>query len=105
MATTYSEIIGFLNEEGIGYTDLRKKGEDGIAIGSTSSRDDDKPEYVIIKIDEDGEFVHFYEPQRYVYEGGEHKEEVLQTLLEIQGESKMLQWEYNPDNGDVRACV
>lgn len=60
---------------------------------------------VFIRLDENGEFIHFYEPQRYKYANGEHKEKVLETLLAIQWESKMLQWEYDPKDGEIRACI
>jgi len=32
MATTYEEIIGYLNEEGLDFTDLREKGKDALAL-------------------------------------------------------------------------
>jgi len=104
VATTYEEMIGFLNEEKMGFKDLREKGE-GIALGFTSGPDDDMPEHVFIKLDENGEFVHFFEPQRYKYLDGAHKEKVFQTLLAIQFETKMLQWEYDPRDGEIRACI
>jgi len=105
MATTYEEIIGYLNEEGLRFTDLREKGKDGLALRFASGPDDDMPEVVFIRLDENGEFIHFYEPKRYRYAEGEHKEKVLQTLLVIQWESKMLQWEYDPNDGEIRACI
>jgi len=105
MATTYEEIISYLNEEGLGFTDLREKGKDALALRFASGPDDDMPEVVFIRLDENGEFIHFYEPERYRYAEGEHKEKVLQTLLAIQWESKMLQWEYDPNDGEIRACI
>ncbi len=105
MATTYEEIIGFLNEEEIGFADLRESETKAIVVRFTKGEDDDMPETVFIKLDEKGEFVHFYEPQRYKYADGEYKEKVLETLLAIQWESKMLQWEYDPRDGEIRACI
>jgi len=105
MATTYEEIITFLNEDELGFTDLREKGKDGLALRFVKGEDDDMPEFVIVRLSENGEFVHFYEPQRYKYAQGEHKEMVFQTLLAIQYESKMLQWEYDPRDGEIRACI
>ena len=105
MATTYEEIIGFLNEEEIGFTDLRESDAKAIVVRFTNGEDDDMPETVFIKLGENGEFVHFFEPQRYKYAEGEHKGKVLETLLAIQWESKMLQWEYDPQDGEIRACI
>ncbi|RME56210.1 hypothetical protein D6779_10940, partial [Candidatus Parcubacteria bacterium] len=104
MATTYDEIIGYLEEEGLKFTDLRDENA-GLVIVFAKSEDDDKPEKVVIKLDENGEFVHFFEPMRYKYLDGEHKEKVLETLLAIQWESKMLQWEYDRNDGEIRACI
>jgi len=105
MATTYEEMIGYLNEEGLGFNDLREDGKDGLALRFVKSEDDDMPEVVFIKLVEDGEFIHFFEPKRYSYLSGEHKEKVFETLLTIQQETKMLQWEYDPSDGEIRACI
>lgn len=105
MATTYEEIIGYLNEEGLAFTDLREKGADGIRVSFKYGEDDEMPEVAFIRVDENGNFIHFFEPQRYKYAEGEHKEKVFQTLLAIQYESKMLQWAYDPRDGEIRACI
>jgi len=105
MATTYEEIIGFLKEESCNFKDLREEGKEGLVLRFSSSEDDDMPELVCIRLDENGEFIKFFEPQRYKYVEGEHKLKVLETLLAIQYESKMMQWEYDPRDGEIRACI
>jgi len=105
MATTYDVIIAFLNDEGLDFIDLRKDNKDGLLLQFADSEDDKSPEIVVIRVEENGNFVRFFEPMRYRYLKGEHKEKVLQTLLAIQFETKLLQWEYDLTDGEVRACV
>ncbi|MDQ6993558.1 MAG: hypothetical protein Q9M31_08780 [Mariprofundus sp.] len=104
MATTYEEIIGYLKEDGLSFDD-RRDSDEGLVLFFSKSEMDDKPEVVSIKLDEDGEFIHFYEPQRYTFLPGLSNEKVFELLLIIQNETKMLQWEYDPADGEIRACV
>ncbi|MDX8414350.1 MAG: hypothetical protein R8J85_09720 [Mariprofundales bacterium] len=108
MATTYDEIIGFLNEKEIKFTDKNESDQRRIITyfaTDEENEEDDIPEIVFIQLSEDGEFIRFYEPERYKYADGKHKVKVLETLLAIQWESKMLQWEYDPTDGEIRACI
>jgi len=105
MATTYEEIIGYLNEEKVHFRDLREEGKDYLILPFSDGEDDEKPAVVFVRLKENGEFVYFFEPQRYKYVDGEHKAKVLETLLTIQYESNMLQWEYDPKDGEIRACI
>jgi len=105
MATTYEEIIGFLKEEGLDFNDLREVDKEGLVLKFIDSEGDESPEIVFIKLDEGGDFVHFFEPQRYNIADCKYKAEVFETLLVIQNESKMLQWEYDSSDGEIRACI
>jgi len=105
MATTYEEIIGFLKEEELSFHDLREKGKEVLVLEFADSESDESPEVVVIKLDEGGDFIHFFEPQRYNIAGCKYKAEVFETLLVIQNETKMLQWEYDPSDGEIRACI
>ncbi len=104
MATSYDEMIGFIKEEKLLFKDARDT-ISGLALYFANGEDDEKPELVVIKLHDDGKFVRFFEPKRYKYLEGEHKLALLETLLKIHWESKMLRWEYNPSDGEVRACV
>ena len=44
-------------------------------------------------------------PKLFTYQSGPHKAALLQTLLLTSWETKMLQWEYDPSDGEVRAMV
>ncbi|XFA73096.1 hypothetical protein RYO59_001334 [Thermosynechococcaceae cyanobacterium Okahandja] len=61
---------------------------------------------VIIELDEEGEFFKLYAPN--LLPGIKHhrfKDAILQTLLCISWQTKMLQWEYDPSDGEVRAII
>ena len=61
---------------------------------------------IVIQLDEDGKFFRLFTPQ--VLAGvGEHpyKADILQTMLAISWETKMLQWEYDPSDGEIRAII
>ncbi|MEM8603270.1 MAG: hypothetical protein AAGF24_05490 [Cyanobacteria bacterium P01_H01_bin.121] len=61
---------------------------------------------IVIELEEDGEFFAIYAPQ--VLSGvSDHpyKAAILQTMLSISWETKMLQWEYDPVDGEIRAII
>lgn len=61
---------------------------------------------IVIQLDEDGEFFKLFAPQ--VISGVRnhpYKEAILQTMLSISWETKMLQWEYDPADGEIRAII
>lgn len=61
---------------------------------------------IVIQLDEDGEFFKLFAPK--VLSGisnHPYKESILQTMLCISWETKMLQWEYDPTDGEIRAII
>lgn len=82
-----------LNEsEGRIYTGVKGKSLDNLLI--------------VIELEEEGEFFSIYAPQ--VLSGLQehpHKPAILQTMLSISWETKMLQWEYDPSDGEIRAII
>lgn len=68
--------------------------------------DDPEPLVVVVKLEEDGDFFKVFVPQ--VVSGVKdhpHKTAILQTMLIISWETKMLQWEYDPSDGEIRAII
>jgi len=61
---------------------------------------------IVVQLDEDGEFFKLFAP-RVLSGVKEHpyKEAILQTMLSISWETKMLQWEYDPSDGEIRAII
>ncbi len=61
---------------------------------------------VVIQLDEEGRFFKLFAPE--VLAGVKehpHKAAILQTMLSISWETKMLQWEYDPSDGEIRAII
>jgi hypothetical protein len=61
---------------------------------------------IVIQLDEEGEFFEIYAPR--VLAGVKNhpfKDAILQTMLCISWETKMLQWEYDPSDGEIRAII
>lgn len=62
---------------------------------------------VVIELEEGGEFFSVYAPNVLSDDIRDHthKLAVLQTMLSISWETKMLQWEYDPSDGEIRAII
>ncbi len=61
---------------------------------------------IVVQLDEGGKFFRLFAPQVIV--GVQHhpyKAAILQTMLAISWETKMLQWEYDPSDGEIRAII
>ncbi len=61
---------------------------------------------IVVQLDEEGRFFRLFAPQ--VLSGIQehpHKPAILQTMLAISWETKMLQWEYDPSDGEIRAII
>ncbi len=61
---------------------------------------------IVVQLDEEGKFFKLFAPQ--VLSGIQnhpHKAAILQTMLWISWETKMLQWEYDPSDGEIRAII
>jgi hypothetical protein len=60
---------------------------------------------VVVTLEEEGRFLKIFTPRLFVYPDGPHKLALMQTMLFTCWETKMLQWEYDPADGEVRAMV
>ncbi|NJN86512.1 MAG: hypothetical protein HC881_09620 [Leptolyngbyaceae cyanobacterium SL_7_1] len=61
---------------------------------------------IVVQLDEDGEFFELFAPR--ILSGVKdhpYKAAILQTMLNISWETKMLQWEYDPSDGEIRAII
>jgi hypothetical protein len=108
MPATIEQIAGFLDAEGLKY-----RIEDGfIRTGFQTSnyRDTDGDAGIQLaialeKLEHDGEFIKVVAPNIYRYPEGPHKAALFQTLLTISWDTKMIQYEYDPRDGEVRAII
>jgi hypothetical protein len=61
---------------------------------------------VVIQLDEEGRFFKLFAPEVMAgVKNHPHKAAILQTMLSISWETKMLQWEYDPSDGEIRAII
>jgi hypothetical protein len=61
---------------------------------------------VVIQLDEEGRFFKLFAPEVLAgVKDHPHKTAILQTMLSISWETKMLQWEYDPSDGEIRAII
>jgi hypothetical protein len=61
---------------------------------------------IVIQLHEDGEFFKIFAPAVLtgIHEH-QYKEAIFQTMLTIAWETKMMQWEYDASDGEVRAMI
>jgi hypothetical protein len=102
MAATLDQISSYL--EKLGWVHEIDEEECRILTGVyTENRDDF---LIVVQLDENGEFFKVFAPQVLAgVKDHPHKEAILQTMLSISWETKMLQWEYDPTDGEIRAIV
>jgi hypothetical protein len=102
MAATLQQIARYLDTKGWKYR--LDEGEARIYTGVQG--DNVENLLLVIELEEEGEFFAIYAPQ--VLSGvsdHRHKAAILQTMLSISWETKMLQWEYDPVDGEIRAII
>lgn len=109
MATSIEEIKVHLDNLGIKY-----KPHDevlGLLYGTDSYRNTVNQEnsvIIFISVENDGEIVRLMIPNAYKFanEGSSYnKLALMQTLLQITYKTKLLQFEYDPDDGEIRITL
>jgi hypothetical protein len=110
MATTIEEVKKFLTEEGKKFREV--PGENYLRTGFITENytdlEGEKLCHLVVAVEEDGEFLKVLAPKAYQFSkdvSSYNKMALFQTLLQISWETKMLQFEYDPDDGEVRAII
>ncbi|MEM9137257.1 MAG: hypothetical protein AAGB01_07905 [Cyanobacteria bacterium P01_F01_bin.42] len=102
MGASLTQISTYLDHRNLEY-ELRE--EQSLVIVDVPT-DDLEPLVVVVKLEEDGEFIKVFVPQVVAgVKDHPHKTAILQTMLVISWETKMLQWEYDPSDGEIRAII
>ncbi|MEB3294010.1 MAG: hypothetical protein VKJ24_12700 [Synechococcales bacterium] len=102
MGATLQQLAGYLDKKGWKY---RLEEEENRIITGVFAENVEQF-LIVIQLDEDGEFFEIYAPR--VLAGVKNhpfKDAILQTMLCISWETKMLQWEYDPSDGEIRAII
>ena len=110
MATSIDEVTSFLSDEGLRYS--HTEGNDYLRTGFSTKKyvdvDGDKLLHIVISVEEQGKFLKIAAPcaYRFHHDGTSfHKLALFQTLLQICHMTKMVQFEYDPDDGEIQAIV
>jgi hypothetical protein len=102
MAATLEQIAGYLNKKGWKY----RKDEEASRILTGVYAESIEELLIVIELDEEGEFFEIFAPRVLTgVKDHPHKTAILQTMLCISWETKMLQWEYDPSDGEIRAII
>ena len=101
MATTLAHIASFLDRRGWRYHLEPQKNH--ILTGVKSEQVDDF--LIAIQLQEEGEYLSLFAPQLLYLKDHVYKGVAFQTMLAIAWEVKMLRWEYDPSDGEVRTSV
>ena len=106
MATDYETICGFLETREIKYQ-RHDNGEILVHFGTEKykSPDGESAVTVVILLENEGRFLKLFVPNAFSYHEGPYKAVVLQAALFVNYQSKMLQFEYDPRDGEMRAMV
>lgn len=102
MGATVQQIAGYLDKRGWKYR--VDEAETRILLGVYA--DNVENFLVVIQLEENGEFFELFAPR--VLSGVKdhpYKTAILQAMLCISWETKMLQWEYDPSDGEIRAII
>jgi hypothetical protein len=102
MAANLEQIARYLDNLGWDYR--LDEEEDRIVTGVESEYVEDF--LIVVQLDEEGRFFRLFAPQVLAgVKDHPHKAAILQTMLAISWETKMLQWEYDPSDGEIRAII
>lgn len=102
MGTSVQKIAAFLDHKGWKY----RLDEENQRIYTGVKGESIEHLLVVVELEEDGEFFSIYAPQVLSdVQNHPHKAAILQAMLSISWETKMLQWEYDPSDGEIRAII
>ncbi|MGF1496574.1 MAG: hypothetical protein ACFB8W_07070 [Elainellaceae cyanobacterium] len=102
MAATLQQIAAYLENGGLNY----RIDEEESRILTGVYADHVENFLIVAQLEENGEFFKLFAPRVLAgVKDHPHKEAILQTMLSISWETKMLQWEYDPSDGEIRAII
>lgn len=102
MGVTLQQIAQYLDNQGWRY----RLDDEAARIITGVEAENVEQFLIVVQLDEDGGFFRVFAPQVLAgVKDHPHKAAILQTLLAISWETKMLQWEYDPFDGEIRAII
>lgn len=107
MATSYEQLRKLLDEGGFRYS-ITSEGNLLTGFGEMEYYVDaeDRPRLgVLILLEESGNYIRFLCPRLYRYEGKRFRADLFQSCLMINYWSKLLQFEFDDRDGELRAVI
>ncbi|MEO0376036.1 MAG: hypothetical protein AAF329_15735 [Cyanobacteria bacterium P01_A01_bin.17] len=102
MGATLQQIAGYLESRGLDY----QVQSDKFRILTYIAGENKDSLLIVVQLDEEGGFFKLFMPEVITgVQDHPHKAQILQTMLVISWETKMLQWEYDPMYGEIRAII
>ncbi len=110
MAMTLQEIDVLLTEAEIKHEIVKRSEREVISYVYSlkeyvDGEDGTHKAQFFITLEEEGEYIKIIAPKLYVYKEGPHKEAVLQVLLQICWKTKLVEYEYDASDGEVRLII
>jgi len=106
MPINMEQLEAFFVEAGLTYR-LEDAGHllTGFATSRYESEDGRKGVPVAVSVSEDGEFLEFTSPRLYDARRGRDPGRLYQALLDITMRTKLVRFEHDPDDGEIRCTV
>lgn len=105
MATNLSEIELILKEEELRYTRMDEYVRTSFSTDSYVDPDGDRSVFLVLKPEEAGEYFKLIAPNLYKLPKESDNGAVFQALLMTSWKTKLVQYEYDELDGEVRAIV
>ena len=108
MATTLRQISEFLTKRELKHKVVEDKNlvRTGIQTDNYVDEDGEKGIPIIIKLDEDGEYLKVFTPSCYKYPpDGPNRDAVFQACLMVSWMTKSIQFEYDVKDGEIRCTI
>ena len=107
MGSTLEQIGEFLATEDLNYRIDTDRDVIVTGFGTKNYIDDegDKNLGMIIQLEENGEFLKIFTPKCYSILEETNRAALMQTLLMVSWKTKMIQFEYDDSDGEVRAII
>jgi len=106
MAMTIQEVERHLQAEGLKYQRIRDAAV-GLVFGDLRRYRNPEGEprlLVVVSLEENGEYLKVFAPQAFTAQGP-HVDDFLRACAMIQWATKLIQFEYDPSDGEIRPIV
>lgn len=107
MGATLEQIGEYLSAEGLNYRLDTERDVIITGFGTEQYIDKDGDNHLgmVIKLEENGEFLKIFTPKCYSALDETNRPALMQTLLMVSWKTKMIQFEYDDSDGEIRAII